>query len=230
MFIDLLDSLRCLRPHEDTWLVGSFDEMDGRDVVRGTLGCPTCRAEYPVRDGVVYFAEPGPAAARVVGRLTTRALAPTDADEVVRLAAMLGLVGAGGLVVLGGRWAALAPALADLVEQLQLVLIGAAGVPLGGGISALVVDDALPLAAQSCRAAALDEATATPGLLAGAARALRARGRLVAPVAAPRPAGLVELARDDRVWVAERTDGDVAGAPVPLTRARAPSEERPDDG
>ena len=53
MFVELVDLLRCPRPHEDTWLVAAAEAMSGRHIVRGTLGCPVCEAEYPIRDGVV---------------------------------------------------------------------------------------------------------------------------------------------------------------------------------
>src|SRR5687768_17696390 len=55
MFIELVESLRCPRPHELTWLVASTLEMAGRDIRRGLLGCPSCSARYPIRDGVVDF-------------------------------------------------------------------------------------------------------------------------------------------------------------------------------
>src|SRR5690349_20628869 len=55
MFIELLDTLRCVASHEDTWLVASFDRMDNRRVVDGTLGCPVCRAVYQIRDGVAWL-------------------------------------------------------------------------------------------------------------------------------------------------------------------------------
>jgi len=55
MFIPLVDSLRCPRVHDATWLVASIDRAEERDMKEGILGCPTCLAEYPVRDGIVYF-------------------------------------------------------------------------------------------------------------------------------------------------------------------------------
>lgn len=214
MFIDLLDVLRCPQAHEETWLVGTFDVMDGRDIVRGTLGCPICRAEYAVRDRVVHFGGPvAPGAAEA-------APAAPGADDALRLGAMLGLVGGGGIVVLGGGWARLAPALRSLVEELQVVLVNApADVPLGGGISALAVHEALPFAAGSLRGVALDATLATPAALAGAVRALRPRGRLVVPVAVPLPADVVELARDEEARVAERQGGPPT-PPIGLLRAR----------
>ncbi len=55
MHIELVDTLRCPHPHEDTWLVASVTRFDGREVVEGTLGCPACRRQFPVRGGEVDF-------------------------------------------------------------------------------------------------------------------------------------------------------------------------------
>jgi len=61
MFIELVDSLRCLTPHEETWLVASVAEMSGRHIIDGRLGCPICRRSYPVREGVGIFTADGSA-------------------------------------------------------------------------------------------------------------------------------------------------------------------------
>jgi len=36
----MIDLLRCINAHEDTWLVASFREVTNRIVTEGTLGCP----------------------------------------------------------------------------------------------------------------------------------------------------------------------------------------------
>src|SRR5689334_5424546 len=108
MFVDLISSLRCLTPHEDSWLVAVSRRMEERSIVEGTLGCPVCRREYPVVGGVGYFGVE-------VGASAPPTDAPVDEDGALRLAAFLGLESPGGLVVLGGAWAGLAPALRELV-------------------------------------------------------------------------------------------------------------------
>src|SRR4030081_3421247 len=98
MFIELVDALRCPTPHDESWLVGSADRMEARHIVEGTLGCPVCRAEFPIHDGVVDFRR-GPARA-----LPSNA-AP-DPEQTMRLAALLDLSDASGFpVLLGGRGA-----------------------------------------------------------------------------------------------------------------------------
>ena len=55
MFIELTDQLRCPADHPESFLVLIPDEMEGRRVVRGTLGCPVCHAEYRIEAGVADF-------------------------------------------------------------------------------------------------------------------------------------------------------------------------------
>ena len=210
MFVELIDALRCPRPHADTWLVAAAAETRDRCVVRGALGCPTCRAEYPITGGVAAFDQAGGAAPAAAG-------APADPGEAVRLAALLGLTSAGGIVALAGSWDAAADALVAMAD-VRAVLVEPAHAyrprpPVGAVTGAW-----LPVAAASLRGVALDAATAVPERLAAAVRALRPGGRLVAPADAALPDGARELARDARHWVAERDAP--AGAVVPLRRAR----------
>src|SRR2546423_13307889 len=51
----MIDLLRCVNDHEDTWLVASFTQITNRMVIEGTLGCPICSAEYEITGGVADF-------------------------------------------------------------------------------------------------------------------------------------------------------------------------------
>ena len=187
--------------------------MAGRSIVEGVLGCPVCHVEYAIRDGVARFAEVAPA---------TDDLAPTSASdevETMRAAALLDLAAPGGLVLLGGRWGAFASVLAELTDARFLLVNPTVRVPPSEQTSAVQAGDRLPIAPASARAAALDAATASDARLASAVRALRPGGRLVAPAACAVPAGVTELARDDRHWVAERDRDEVVSAPIALRRA-----------
>jgi uncharacterized protein YbaR (Trm112 family) len=210
MFIELVDSLRCLGAHEDTWLVAAVARMDGRHIIEGTLGCPLCRREYPIRDGVAWFIEPG----RETPGLTRSSHAPDD--RVMRAAALLGLTDSGGIVALGGSWADCADGLAELGPAHVVLLNRTPTDTADQSVSSLAVGDRLPFAAASVRAVALDDDLA--GTLDSAARVLRSRGRLVAPAPAAVPDGVTELARDTQDWVAERVA--VPSAPVALRSAR----------
>ena len=214
MFIELVDSLRCIVPHEETWLVASVARMDARHVVDGTLGCPSCYRRYAIRDRAAWFtaAPPGDAPTlQTAGNLD-------DDDEVTRAAALLGLEEPGGIVILSGSWTAFAAAIAAHGAAHAVMLNVAAPDSGTQEISALVVDEALPFGTGAVRAIALGAPVASPALLASAVRVLRSRGRLVAPADAAVPDGVTLLARDERVWVGERTA--VASAPVSIRSAR----------
>jgi hypothetical protein len=212
MFIELVDSLRCLERHDETWLVAGVTRMDGRHIVEGLLGCPICRREYPVHDGVAWFTTPfEPASAR-----GARAAAAADSEWTTRAAALLGLADAGGIVCLGGEWIDCADALSELEPSHVVVLNAQPDASSSQVISAIMVGDRLPFGAGTVRAAALGGESSQ--LLASTAECLRSRGRLVGPVTATVPAGVVELARDAQHWVAERAA--LASPPVPLRSAR----------
>jgi uncharacterized protein YbaR (Trm112 family) len=216
MFVDLIDALRCPHPHEDSWLVAAAHETRERVIVAGALGCPVCGREYPIADGVATF-DAAPARAPAPAPRLPASRADAD-DEAMRLAALLGLTSSGGIVAAGGTWDVAADALLAL-SDVRLLLVDPAHPftprePLGAARGAW-----MPLATGQVRGIALDEGTAEPARLADAVRALRPAGRLLAPVTAPLPDGVRELARDDRHWVAERTAA-ATGPIVALRRAR----------
>lgn len=224
MLPDLVSALRCIHPHEDSWLVAAAYRVDGGHIVEGVLGCPVCQAQYPVRSGVADFTggaslPQGAGEAADPGAADPGAADP--AEEAVRLAALLELAEPRLPVVLGGTWGGLLPVLDQVVPAATWLLVNAAPAPAGPSASGLRVVGTLPLAPGAAHGVALDEATAADrGLLAGAARALRPGGRLVAPAAAPLPDGVRELARDARHWVAERVVEPVTTPPQPLLRRR----------
>jgi hypothetical protein len=224
MFLELVDSLRCVRPHEDSWLVARADELIDRHIVRGELGCPVCEARYAVRGGVADFAVEVSRATDSAPR-APRADATADAESnqalALRAAALLGLTEPGGLVVLTGEWSACADDLLEMVDGVQLLALDPApALQSGGALSLALIPDVLPLAAESARGIALDAAHATPSLLAGAARALAPSGRLIAPSSALVPDSLRELARDDEHWVAAAAPPSNVSAPVPIALRR----------
>jgi len=214
MFIELADPLRRIEPHEDTWLVASVFRMDGRHIVEGVLGCPVCRRQYPIRNGIGWFAESPDA---VATRVRTPAVA-VSSDVVARAAALLGLSDAGGIIVLGGHWVDCAEALGELGPA-HVVLVDATPAPESAEeTSGLVVGDRLPFATGALRGVALSGDSARVSRVTSAAELLRPRGRLVAPTTAAVPEGVTELARDLDDWVAERTGTTSPPVPLRLTR------------
>ncbi len=211
MFIELVDSLRCLEPHDETWLVAAASRMDGRHLIDGVLGCPVCRRTYAVRDSTAWFSKREPDTA--AQNLTTL-VAGSDPTHVTRTAALLDLSQPGGIVVLGGSWAVYADAVAELGVAHVVVLNARASEASAQEVSSIVVDDRLPFGAAALRGVAVDGSAASATLLSSTASSLRSRGRLIAPSDAAVPDGVEVLARDELVWVAERTA--VASPPVPL--------------
>ena len=191
MFVDLIDRLRCPNDHDDSWLVAAASRTENRRLVEAVLGCPVCAAEFAVRDGAVIFGESGPSAPM-----------PATDDEVMRAAALLH-VQERGLYLLDAGWGALVPALLAMMSAQYLLVDPPPGIVADEGVGILSgVADRWPLAAASLQGIALERAT--PARLADAVRVLKPRGRLVAPSSALVPAGVAELARDDRHWVGEK--------------------------
>jgi len=215
MFIELVDSLRCLEPHEETWLVAAVTRMDGRHVAEGTLGCPLCRREYPIVSGVAWFATDSPEESDE--RLTTQ-LQIEDEARVMRAAALLDLTEPGGIVVLGGSYTHYADALAELGAGHVIVLNGRTADSSPQTVSSVVIDSQLPFGRGSVRAAALGREIATTGLLDSTVTTLRSKGRLIGPPTVSAPEGVTVLARDYDDWVAERSV--VASPPVALRSVR----------
>lgn len=206
MFVEIVDALRCPRPHEESWLVLAARRTEDRHVLEGTLGCPVCRAEYPIRDGIADFSD---STARDRASVSAFGALPS-ADH---LAAMLNLGDALGFVVLSGAWGTRAVGLLDLLDAPPLLLVDPPhGVAMGHGLSGMRAGAVLPLATGAARAVAID--AADPARVADAARVTRAGGRLVAPAGSRVPDGVRELARDASIWVGERLPQ--ASAPVTL--------------
>ena len=210
MFVELIESLRCPRAHDDTALVASATVSEHRRIVAGILGCPTCGAEFTIADGVAWFDAASPVPPPE----------PASTEVAMRLAAFLDLTDTRGFALLCGRWGAHASALYALTET-PLVLVN----PPAGADSPVVIGvirtaGPIPLAPSIARAAAID---AMPEeLLASAARAVRSGGRVVGHAGTALPPGLTELVRDEREWVAQKAQTTTEGAQrlVALKRGR----------
>src|SRR3954452_17758381 len=111
MFIELTDLLRCPNQHDESFLVLLPDQMEGRSVRTGQLGCPVCGRTFELVDGV--FDAGG---------------APADLRENTALSAenvsvLIGLSGPGGYVALVGPVASLWEEVAALNPGVALVAI-----------------------------------------------------------------------------------------------------------
>ena len=201
MFIELLDLLRCPKPHDETWLVASFNKVNNRFVETGTLGCPICSAQYPIENGVADFSggvsspscdQQRSAASHNPEELATRAGAFLDATEP------------GATVVLGGAWAFAAEDLSSMAEVRVIALNPEPGVRESASVGLVRVAGEIPLAADSCLGVAVD-ACFNSAIAGAAVRVVRPGGRVVGPAAMTPPPDLAVLAQDADYWVARKT-------------------------
>jgi len=200
VFIELLDQLRCINPHEPTWLVASFKAVTNRFVMEGTLGCPHCLAEYPIRNGIPDFS----AGLEVPQPRSDRPAAIHDREELAtRAGAFLNVTEPGATVVLGGAWADAALELSVMTEARVLAINPKAGAEESETVGLLHIGSEIPVAPGSLLGVALD-ASFPAETVAAALKAVRAGGRIVGPVEIPPPSGLAILAQDEDYWVAQK--------------------------
>lgn len=199
MHIEMIDLLRCVNAHEDSWLVASFRGITNRIVIDGTLGCPICSAEYEIRNGVPDFTR----GESITDAENERSAVSHKREELAtRAGAYLDAAQAGTTIVLGGQWAYAAQELADMTDLRVIALNAPPGVEESDRVGLVRVAHAIPLASGSVHGAALD-AWFDKRVIAEAARITRAGGRIVGATSFPAPTTSVVLAHDDHYWVAE---------------------------
>src|ERR1700694_560933 len=199
MHIELTEMLRCPESHPLDVLVLSTGEMLGRMVRSGIVGCPVCRREYRIVNGVVDFTG---SEKREGGRGKAGALPPSrlplPADPQT-LQALLDLSGPGGFVVLLGDATRHAAGLAGLMGGIHFVGVDApADIEESLILSLLRAPGMIPLRPAMAR-----------GVVAGADRAgaawLRAGRRFVVEREdVEPPAGTNRLAAGQGLWAGEK--------------------------
>lgn len=205
MFTELVDTLRCVAEHEDSWLVAAADETVDRHIMTGVLGCPVCHARYEITRGIADFAGGGSA----VVALDEPGLEPSE-ELALKLAAMLDVTEPEGYVILLGRWTRLAGPLRAIVPVQVLALNPMPDVEMGDGISGVRANLTVPLLDGTAIGVALDATSSSAHetlLLQSAVASVRPGGRVVAPVELPLPDFVQELLRDDEQWVGVREGG-----------------------
>jgi uncharacterized protein YbaR (Trm112 family) len=197
----LTDILTCPRCGPEFGLILLADRITERRVQEGTLGCANCRTQYPIRNGALYM-DATPAALTGVA----------SPDAAVRIAALTGLTHGSRYAIMAGPAAQHAPAVAALIDGLEVIAIAEAraGAPPAeeeNGVNPLGVTGVLPFTNARVTGVALTGAMAD-ALLEEGARVLSPVGRLLldpAPADAEerlRAAGLRVLARDATTVVA----------------------------
>ena len=200
MFIELIDLLRCTQPHDETWLVAAFKTVSNRFVEEGKLGCPTCSAEYWIREGVGDFSGGEQKADSEAARNAT---GHNREELATRVGAYLDATEPGATVILGGLWAYAAQELSEMSEVRVLALNAPSEVKESERVGLLRVAAEIPVATASVLGVALD-AWFPADFAESAARVVRPGGRVVGPARTTVPSGFTVLAHDDKYWVAEK--------------------------
>jgi uncharacterized protein YbaR (Trm112 family) len=200
MYIELIDLLRCPVEHEETWLVASFDRMEGRFIFAGKLGCPVCSATYEIIDGIPRFSS-----AQMPGN------DPECSDEdVIRTAALLNLTRPDSLAVLCGSEAISANRVSEMTQARIVALNPGSHVEETERVAVVTCERRIPLASASVDAIALGDAAS---LVHDASRILRSGGRISADSSTELGAQFREIARDERHVV-----GELVGPVIQLER------------
>ena len=195
MFLELTEALRCPNSHDESYLICAPVQQDGRDVVRGGLLCPACRAQFAILDRVAWFGPPNESAPP----------APASVLTAEAVATFLGLEGPGGYVVLAGVAGRIATGLAALLPDVVIAAVNApAGVAADGTFSVLHSPRAWPIRRHSIRAAVLGADVATDPWVAGAVGSVLGGLRLIIEDESADPAGVVPIARGAGVFVGEK--------------------------
>lgn len=144
MFLELSEAFVCPRCRPAQGLVVLVDRIEGRRVVDGRLGCPECELRVPIEEEVVRFDRIGDAGGVLPGagrdedgrdedrRAEDRAdtapggaapfLADADDEEAAaRLAALLGADATSGYLLLGEGLERLAPGVARLCAEAEVL-------------------------------------------------------------------------------------------------------------
>ena len=202
MHIELTELLRCPEPHGQAHLVLSTGEMVGRMVRSGTIGCPVCRREFPVRDGIVDFRS-GERGAVDAGAPVLPA--PRSPDHAETLQALLDLSGPGGIVVLVGTASRYAEGLAGLMGGIHFFGVnppdGVVELPV---LSLCRATTGIPLRDAVARGVVVGAEGACDPWLGDGQRVLLRGRRLVVEDDRASPPGIRRLASADRLFVGEK--------------------------
>lgn len=190
MFIELTDHLRCPVEHDEAFLVLLPDEIEGRSIRAGTLGCPVCDRRFTVRDGVFDTGDaPPPPEERT--RLTPDALAT-----------LAGVNGPGGYLLLVGSPAGRWREVAELVPGVGLVAVNPPLTVADEPGLSVIRSARLPVKSRSMRGVVLGgEAGGDPSWVREAARVLLPGLRVVGEGPDPSPELIDLMASADGIWV-----------------------------
>jgi uncharacterized protein YbaR (Trm112 family) len=189
----LTDRLTCSRCGPTFGLILLAERVEERRVLEGSLGCPNCRDLYPVRAGFGDLRPPPREPWSDAGGDDLSGL-PTPAPDLVgALAAGLGLGQGAGNTLLMGNAVGLAPALAGMLPEIEVVALDARtrAWPESPGVSRLRAGAALPFFGGTLRGVALDGTHLEPALAGEIVRVLAPGHRIVVLDPGPAVASLL---------------------------------------
>jgi len=184
-------------------------DVEARRVRSGWLGCPNCRRDYPVAEGIADLrVEPDrsrPARPRL-----------EEQDLAIKILALSGLAGERGLLLLGDRLEHVAAGVADLAPEIEVIAVAETPERLAAraGVSGVACDGEFPVAEQKFRCVAIAPGGASE-VVAAAARRVTAGGRLLlfdataGDLAEVERSGFTLLATEGGTAVAERRRGSL---------------------
>jgi len=184
-------------------------DVEERRVRSGWLGCPKCRRDYPVAEGIADLrVEPD----------RSRPARPhlEDEDLAIKILALSGLAGERGLLLLGDRLEHVAAGIADLAPEIEVIAVAETPERLAAcaGVSGVACDVELPVAEHKVRCVAIAPGGASE-VVAAAARCVSVGGRLLlfdataGDLAEVKRAGFTLLATEGGTAVAERKSGSL---------------------
>lgn len=146
MHLLLTDHLTCPRCGPQAGLILLAERVEARRVYAGALGCPSCRQNYPVRDGVPDLKVDD-----------TSEVNGDVAIEAEKLAALLGVTEGPAILLLLGRFEQMADNVADMLAEVEVIVAHdamIAGVERAG-VSRLRTGAAVPLRDRGMRGVAV---------------------------------------------------------------------------
>jgi uncharacterized protein YbaR (Trm112 family) len=170
MFIELAEFLRCPAGHaEQSYCVVVPDRVLDREIQAGSIGCPVCRREYPIVNGVAVFDDVLPESEE-----------PASVPDASTIHTLLGLTGPGGYVVLVGSADSAAQSLGPLLGDVHLVAVNPPDVSWSSGRSVLCCRGRIPLRDTMARGVVVGAECASEHWLQESVRVLLNGLRLVA--------------------------------------------------
>jgi len=170
MHLLLTDHLICPRCAGESGLILLAERMTDRRVESGALGCPQCRSQYPIRNGVADL--------RIDGAAAPAETIELDAEATHRLAALIGVTEGPAFVLTIGLATESAAHLAAIVPGVEVISAGAEDGGSAAGVSRILFDGRIPIRAGGVSGAAITVPAGTD-ILADATRVLNPLGRLV---------------------------------------------------